>query len=75
MAGGCKAAMEAAAGGHRAALNKSCRIYGDDDDTLFRLIAIGNAKVWVRFAQPFSSKWVMSKQQMDDAKARVTWVN
>ena len=36
--------MEAAAGGHGAALNKSCRIYGDDDDTLFRLIAIGNAK-------------------------------
>ena len=38
------AAMEAAAGGIGAALNKSCRIYGDDDDTLFRLIAIGNAK-------------------------------
>jgi hypothetical protein len=36
------AAMEAAAGGIGAALNKSCRIY--DDDTLFRLIAIGNAK-------------------------------
>jgi len=52
------AAMEAA-GGHGAALNKSCRI--SDDDTLFRLIAIGNAKVWVRFAQPFSSKWVMQK--------------
>ena len=47
----------------------------DDDDTLFRLIALGNVKVWFRFAQPFSSKWVMSKQQMDDAKARVTWVN
>ena len=73
MAGGCKAAVEAAAGGgHGFALNKSCRIYGDDDDTLFRLIAIGNAKVWVRLGQPFSSKWVMSKQQMDDAKARVT---
>ena len=48
--------MEAAAAWRR--LNKSCRIYGDGDDTLFRLIAIGNAKVWVRFAQPFSSKWV-----------------
>ena len=67
--------MEAAAGGHGAALNKSCRIYGDDDDTLFRLIAIGNAKVWVRFAQPSSSKWVMPKHNLDDAKARVTWVN
>ena len=55
------AAMEAAVGGIGAALNKSCRIYGDDDDTLFRLIAMGNAKVWVRFAQPFSSKWVMPK--------------
>jgi hypothetical protein len=29
--------------------------------TLFRLIAIGNAKVWVRFFQPFSSKWVMPR--------------
>ena len=54
--------MEAAAGGHGAALNKSCRIYGDDDDTLFRLIAIGNAKVWVRFGQPFLI-------QMGDVKA------
>jgi len=44
-----------------ATLNKSRRIYGDDNDTRFRLIAIGNAKVWVRFAQPFSSKWVMQK--------------
>ena len=52
--------MEAAAVWRR--LNKSCRIYGDGDDTLFRLIAIGNAKVWVRFAQPFLI-------QMGDAKA------
>ena len=58
------AAMEAAAGGNGAALNKSCRIYGDVDDTLFRLIAIGNAKVWVRFTQPFSSKWVMPKYKI-----------
>jgi len=61
MAGGCKAAMEAAARGHGAALNKSGRIYGDDDDTLFRLIAIGNAKVWVRSASH-------SLIQMGDAK-------
>ena len=59
--------MEAAAAWRR--LNKSCRIYGDGDDTLFRLIAIGNAKVWVRFAQPFliqmgdakAHKWMMPK--------------
>ena len=34
----------------------------DDDDTLFRLIAIGNAKVWVRSASH-------SLIQMGDAKA------
>jgi hypothetical protein len=39
-------------GGIGAALNKSCRIYGGDDDTLFRLIAIGNAKVWVDSPSP-----------------------
>ena len=46
---------------HGPGLNKSGRIYGDGDDTLFRLIAIGNAKVWVRSASHFSSKWVMPK--------------
>ena len=43
-------AMEEAAAGHGPALNKSCWIYGDYDDTFFRLIALGNARVWVRSA-------------------------
>jgi hypothetical protein len=35
----------------------------DTTTHFFRLIAIGNAKVWVRFARPFSSKWVMPKHR------------
>jgi len=52
--------MAAAAGGMAPPLTGP-RIYGDDDDTLFRLIAIGNAKVWVRSASH-------SLIQMGDAK-------
>ena len=65
------AAMEAAAGGIGAALNKSCRIYGDDDDTLFRLIgdwqrqSLGQIcpAILIQMGDAKAHKWMMPKHR------------
>ena len=59
---------------HGAALNKSRRIYGDDNYTLFPADRDGTPK----FRSDLPSHLTQmgdAKTQMDDAKAPVAWVN
>jgi hypothetical protein len=59
MAAGCNGC---GGGEHGAALNKSRRIYGDDNDTLFRLIAMARQSLG-QICPAISSKWVMPKHK------------
>ena len=47
---------------HGAALNKSRRIYGDDNNTFFRLIAMARQSLG-QICPAISSKWVMPKHK------------
>ena len=71
MAAGCNGC---GGGEHGAALNKSRRIYGDDNDTLFRLIAMARQSLG-QICPAILIQMGDAKTQMDDAKARGAWVN